>query len=180
MATVKPGTAMTLAREIVGPSLTEHGYAAARRSGPGVEWDKSRETGRFSFGIHAGPWDELTGGKLQVDFGGDVLDLVYSAFLQYLPESAHREWEALVKSIYDRALGHGDAVGDVDEDMIETRRLLLQQELDGLKAGYLDAFGWPWFDDQDLLSLYRFITAHFPAAEKAAMADADARQAEED
>ncbi len=172
-------TAITLAREIVSPLLRENGYSAGRRSGPGVEWEKLVETGRFSFGLASGPWDEVTGGKVQVEFGGDVLDLFYSAFLHYLPESAHREWRTLVQSIYDRALGRGDAAGEVEEETVETRHLLLRQELDGLEAGYLDAFGWPWFDDQDLLSLYRFITAHFAAAEKAAMADAHARQAEE-
>lgn len=179
MAIATPRNALLVARETVEPVLREHGYSAGRRSGPGVEWERQAETGRFSFHIASSPWDEISGGKVQVDFGGDVLDLFYSAFLHYLPESAQGEWQVLVESIYERALRRGDAADGVDDDLVETRRLLLQQELDGLAAGCMDAFGWPWFDGQGLLSLYRFIAQHFARAEKAALADAHARLDEE-
>lgn len=178
MATTKAGTALALAREIIGPLLKEKGYSAGRRSGPGVEWDKRTETGRFSFGVHASPWDEVTGGRLQVDFGGDVLNLVYSPLLHYLPDSANREWQEVARTVFDRALGRNGARTDPDVELLESRQLLLQQELDGLDAGYLHAFGWPWFDEQDVARWLEFIAAHFAAGEAAAMADARERRDE--
>jgi hypothetical protein len=150
--------------------LRELGYSAGRRSGPGVEWAKAVDSGRFSFGIAAGPWDEITGSRLTVTFGGDVLDLFYALFLEHLPLSVHPEWQAVTRSIFDRALGRDDAVHD--DNLVEVRHLLLQQELDGLDAGYLDAFGWPWFDEQDLTRWWEFISRHFATGEASAIADA--------
>lgn len=175
---MRTGTALALARELMTPVLEEHGYSAGRRSGPGLEWTKPVETGRFAFLISTGRWDELSGGKLQVEFGGDGLDLFYSMFLHYLGEPEKRRWQDVVSSIYDRALG---GVADaIDEDLVETRRMLLAQELAGLEAGYLDAFGWPWFDEQDLGRLYGFVAEHFDSAEEKALADARSRRAEAD
>ncbi len=174
---MKRGVAVASAREILGPVLRELGYSAGRRSGPGVEWAKAVDSGRFSFGIAAGPWDEITGSRLTVTFGGDVLDLFYALFLEHLPLSVHPEWQAVTRSIFDRALGRDDAVHD--DNLVEVRHLLLQQELDGLDAGYLDAFGWPWFDEQDLTRWWEFISRHFATGEASAIADARERQNED-
>ena len=107
-----------------------------------------------------------------------MLDLCYVPFLEHLPASVHPEWEALARSVFDRALGHRDAVHD--GDLVEVRRDLLQQELDGLEAGYLDAFGWPWFDEQDLTRWWDFVGRPVVATgEAAAIADARERQDED-
>ena len=169
------GVVVRSARQVLGPVLRERGYAAGRRAGPGIEWTRTVDTGRFSFGLAAGPWDELFGSRLSVKFGGEVLDRVYVTFLEHLPPSTHPEWQAVTRSVFDRALGRGTVVPD---DLVEARRAVLQVELDGLEAGYLDAFGWPWFDEQDLTGWWDFIARHLAAGEAAAMADARERQDE--
>ena len=180
MTARKPAGVGAMAREVLGPLLRRSGYSTGRRSGGGVEWEKTVDTGRLTFGIHGGRWDELTGDRLTVKFGGEVLDLVYVTFLEHLPRAAHQEWQGVARSVFDRALalGRSGAGGGADDELVESRRLLLQQELEGLDAGYLDAFGWPWFDEQDLATWLQFIEKHFAAGEAAATADARERRPE--
>ncbi|MFP5371934.1 MAG: hypothetical protein ACLGI3_14470 [Actinomycetes bacterium] len=171
------GFAVASARAVLGPALRSRGYSAGRRAGPGVEWTRTVDTGRFTVGIAAGPWDEVTGSRLTVAFGGDVLDLFHITFLEHLPAAVHPEWEALARSAFDRAVGLREAVAD--GNLVAVRRDLLQQELDGLEAGYLDAFGWPWFDEHDLTRWWEFVGRHFATGEAAAIADARERQDED-
>lgn len=89
----------------------------------------------------------------------------------------HPEWEALARSVFDRTLGRTEAVDD--DTLVEVRHAMLQTELDGLDAGWLDALGWPWFDEQDLASWWEFVRRHFATGEAAAMADARKRQHED-
>lgn len=81
----------------------------------------------------------------------------------------------MVGAVFDRALGVAGAEGELEAELIDIRRGMLETELDGLAAGYLDAFGWPWFVEQDLVEWLDLITRHFAGVESAVLAAARSR-----
>jgi hypothetical protein len=174
---MRPRSVPSTAPAILRPLLRDRGYSVARRSRWGVEWHKDAGWGVLTFGIRGSRWDEVTGGSFTVEFGGGVLDLVHSAFLVYLPQPVQREWQARAEVVFDRALDRSGHIHP-DGELVESRSLLLGDVISGVGAGYLDAFGWPWFDEQDATEWIDFIGRHFATAEAAAMAEAWERRHE--
>ncbi len=141
-----------MARAMLRPVMEAAGYPKADRAGPGLEWSKRVDPFGLSFGLASGPWNELTGGRLTVRFDVVELPLWGISFAEHLAPSGQQEWRAVASAVFDRALGVGGAGGELDAELIDIRRSMLEIELDGLAAGYLDAFGWPWFVEQDLVA----------------------------
>ena len=164
-----------MARAMLRPVMAAAGYRKADRAGPGLEWSKHVDRFGLSFGLASGPWNELTGGRLTVGFEVYELPLWWISFAEHLPPSGRQEWQSLAGAVIDRALGVGGAGGELDLELIDIRRGMLEIELDGLAAGYLDAFGWPWFLEQDLVEWFDLITRHFPDVESAVLAGARSR-----
>ena len=162
--------ALPLARGLLRPVLEAAGYPPARRAGPGLEWQRRVDRFGLSFGVASGPWDELTGGRLTVRFEVHELPLWHVSYAEHLPPSGQREWQAVARAVFAQALGPLDAA-----DLVTLRRSTLAVELDGLAAGYLDAFGWPWFAEQDLTGWFDLISRHFRAVEAAVLAGARSR-----
>jgi hypothetical protein len=164
-----------MARAMLRPVMEASGYPKADRAGPGLEWSKRVDPFGLSFGLASGPWNELTGGRLTVRFEVIELPLWWISFAEHLAPSGQQEWRAVARAVFDRALGFGGAGGELDAELIDIRRSMLEIELDGLAAGYLDAFGWPWFVEQDLVAWFDLITRHFADVESAVLAGARSR-----
>ncbi|SNR95033.1 hypothetical protein [Blastococcus mobilis] len=63
-------------------------------------------------------------------------------------------------------------------ELVESRSVSLGDVISGVSADYLEAFGWPWFHEQDATEWIAFIGRHFAMAEAAAMAGAWERRHE--
>ncbi|SNR59458.1 hypothetical protein [Blastococcus mobilis] len=164
-----------MARTMLRPVMEASGYPKADRAGPGLEWSKRVGPFGLSLGLASGPWNELTGGRLTVGFEVVELPLWWVSFAEHLAPSEQQEWRAVAGAVFDRALGVGGAGGELDAELIDIRRSMLEIELEGLAAGYLDAFGWPWFVEQDLVAWFDLITRYFADVESALLAGARSR-----
>ncbi len=169
-----------VARAMLRPVMEAAGYPETDRAGPGLEWSKRVDPFGLSIGLASGPWNELTGGRLTVRFEVAALPLWGISFAEHLAPSGQQEWRAVARAVFDRALGVGGAGGELDAELIDIRRSMLEIELDGLAAGYLDAFGWPWFVEQDLVAWFDLITRYFADVESAVLAGAPSRLDEGD
>ena len=105
-------------------------------------------------------------------FGGTVLDALPSTLLQYLPGSAQQDWQARAVRVLERALGPSAGDAAPDDDLLASRRVLLEDVRTVVVGGHLDALGWPWFDERDVGGWMEFIAHHFPTAEAGALAHA--------
>ncbi len=153
----KPREVYKQARQTLSPWLREQGYRRSTKTGPGPSWERDTGSGYLLFGVHAGPYLDVMGGRFQVNFDHEHYPLRDLDMLSWLSDEQTQTWFDLTWNVYERAQGRVPG-SDASEELHRQRQDILSHILIR-NAFVLRGLGWPWFQPSDLPPYFDFIVS---------------------